>query len=158
VQWAAISDTSGGVDEQGGRWWRLIERAFPHEEQLVNSLRMLTRAELVGFGVHVREHRLLVREPWHGPTIPGLGVLGENATEDFTDWIVGQGESYWRAANDGDERHLVRCYDLYQAVRTPGHPRAWQPSAIVSLMGTLFTVWLERFDEARFHVELDAAM
>jgi hypothetical protein len=102
---------------------------------------------------------LLVREPWHGPTIPGVGVLSEAQTEDFTDWIVSQGQSYWQAAVDGDDAHLVACFELYEAVRRkPGHPRAWQPTPSVSLISTLFTVWLERFHADRFHDELDEAM
>ena len=145
------------ADEQ--HWWTLIESSFPSHERLVAALRALAREELVAFGVHVRECRLLIREPWNGPNIPGIGVLSEDSTEDFTDWIVSQGEAYWSAANDGDEAHLVACFALYDAVRREqDHPRAWQPTPVVSLMGTLFSVWLERFDEDRFHDELDAAM
>jgi hypothetical protein len=144
-------------DEQ--RWWRLIESSFPSQEQLVDALRTLSRDELLAFGGHVRDCRLLVREPWNGPNVPGIGALSEDSTADLTDWIVSQGEDYWQAANDGDEAHLVACFELYDAVRRkPGHPRAWQPSPIVSLMGTLFTVWLERFDEERFHEELAVAV
>ncbi|HEY5927275.1 MAG TPA: hypothetical protein VIV11_36560 [Kofleriaceae bacterium] len=141
------------------RWWRLIESSFPSVDELVVAMRALSRQELLELGVHIRQCRLLIREPWNGPDIPSLGVLSEDSTEDFTDWIVSQGEDYWRAANDGDDAHLVTCFELYDSVRRkPGHPRAWQPTPVVSLMGTLFTVWLERFEEDRFHDELDAAM
>jgi hypothetical protein len=137
------------------RWWKLIETAFPSVERLVLALRVLSREELVSFGAHVTDLRYAVREPWNGPDIPGVGVLSEDSTEDLTDWIVSQGREYCERAEGSDDAHLAECFALYYAVRTPGHPRAWQPRAIPSLMGTLYNVWCERFDGDEFHAAID---
>lgn len=135
------------VDEDDERWWRLLGEVFPSTERLQARLRGLERDELLDFAGFVAERRSAVRAPWDGPFIDAAtGHLSEDSMEDLADWIVSQGKAYWSAAVGANDEHLRACFGLYYAVREPGHARAWQPTPVQHLMGTVHHVWSERFD------------
>jgi len=86
-------------DEIQPRFWRLLEAAFPSKDRLIASLDALPRQELVAFVIHVEAARWEVREEWEGPFIhDNVGHLSEDGTQNLTDWIVSQGEAFWRGA------------------------------------------------------------
>jgi hypothetical protein len=134
-------------DDDDERWWRLLREVFPSTERLQAQLRGLERDDLLDFAGFVAECTSAVREPWQGPFIDdAVGHLSEDSTQDLADWIVTQGKSYWSDAVGANDEHLRACFELSHAVLEPGHPRAWQPTPVLHLTGTVHHVWSERFD------------
>jgi hypothetical protein len=114
-------------DEIQPRFWRLLEAAFPSKDRLIAALDALPRQELVAFVIHVEAARWEVREEWEGPFIDdNIGHLSEDGTQNLTDWIVSQGEAFWRgtcSASDGVLRDLF--FEHEDAAHDEAHPRHW---------------------------------
>ncbi|MEZ4453747.1 MAG: hypothetical protein R3B09_30105 [Nannocystaceae bacterium] len=92
------------------RLFELLAETRPDPAAFERRLELLDPEALLELAADVVDASAAVREPWRGPYEPrGDYCFSEDATEDLTDWIVAQGETFWRALVGAEDEALLRA-------------------------------------------------
>jgi hypothetical protein len=136
------------------RLWTLIEASMPDPGRFTALVGELGAEQLIALHADVIDARSEVREKWEGPYIPDLeGCLSEDSCEDFTDWVVGQGYEYWRAARGRDDEALAGMFA--EDVRERSHKRGRWHGATPAIGPAFYASFDARFDNDKYQF-LDA--
>jgi hypothetical protein len=94
-------------------FWPLIEETRPSLALLTERLETLNQTELEHWQRAYEVAAEAICPYWDGPDMGGdVGVLSEDDTEDFCNWIVSQGRALWELATapGADLNVLVQLY------------------------------------------------
>lgn len=104
-------------------FWALLDSTRPSLQALATRLERLPRERLIAYADTYVEAMFAVCEPWDGPLVSGV-QFSEDDTEDFTEWVVSQGQVYWERACKAERLDLFVREHI--ANRRAG-PRRWNP-------------------------------
>lgn len=105
-------------------FWTLLAEARPSLRVLEAELGELSQSRLESFIVSYAVASDAIREPSEGIDIDGVGILSEDSTEDFCEWIVSQGESVWQYARSSEASLTA----LFERMETGGRLESYQLS------------------------------
>ena len=94
------------------RLWTLIAKAKGKRAAFDKALAGLSDEALLEHAALALNASHAIRAPYEGPFIPSLkACLSEGSTEDFTNWIVDQGEARWRALVGAHDTTLAKVFE-----------------------------------------------
>lgn len=94
------------------RLWALLAKAKGKRAAFDKALSALSDEALIELAALALNAAHAIRAPYEGPFIPSLDAcLSEDSTEDFTNWIVDQGEAHWRALVGADDATLATLFE-----------------------------------------------
>ncbi|MFZ6185589.1 hypothetical protein [Nannocystis pusilla] len=135
------------------RLFALLAETQPDGAALARRLTDLDAESLLGLAADVVDASADVRAPWEGPLDTGGNFYwSEDSTEDLTDWIVAQGEAFWRAAVGASDEQLMAIVPEYHRERSDGQGARWN-GRTPNLRGLLFSTYRARFADAENYFE-----
>ena len=127
------------------RLFALLAETQPDGAALARRLADLDAESLLRLSADVVDASADVRVPWEGPLDSSGGFCwSEDSTEDLTEWIVAQGEAFWRAAVGASDEQLMAIVPEYHRERSDGQGVRWS-GRTPNLRGLLFSTYKARF-------------
>lgn len=141
------------------RLWSLLESSERDPDRFEALVAKLDADELVKCYADVIDASGDVRPKWEGPLVPDLGgCLSEDATEDLTDWIVGQGYDVWAKACGADDEALVVLFEEASRERVGDDEGRWGGRRTPPIGPAFYASYVRRFDEDDFWDALEAEL
>jgi hypothetical protein len=127
------------------RLFALLAETQPDGAALARRLADLDAESLLGLAADVVDAGADVRVSWEGPLdADGKSYWSEGSTENLTDWIVAQGEAFWRTAVGASDEQLMAIAPEYHRERGGGNSSRWN-GRTPNLRGLLFSTYKARF-------------
>lgn len=135
------------------RLFALLAETQPDGVALARRLTDLDAESLLGLAADVVDASADVRAPWEGPLdSSGNFYWSEDSTEGLADWIVAQGEAFWRGAVGASDEQLMAIAPEYHRERGDGQGLRWN-GRTPNLRGLLFKTYKARFADAENYFE-----
>lgn len=129
------------------RLFALLAETQPDKAALAQRLSELDAEALLELAADVVDASADVRPSWEGPLDRRGGYCwSEDSTEDLTDWVVAQGEVFWRAAVGASDEQLMDIVPEYHRERADGHSARWD-GRTPHLRGLVHVAYKRRFAE-----------
>lgn len=135
------------------RLFALLAETQPDGAALARRLTDLDAESLLGLAADVVDASADVRVSWEGPLdASGNFYWSESSTENLTDWIVAQGEAFWRAAVGAGDEQLMAIVPEYHGERSGGPSSRWN-GRTPNLRGLLYSTYKARFAAAESYFD-----